>query len=364
MYKYSELKAVHLEITSKCNASCPMCLRNVCGGALNPRLPIEELSLPDLKSIFPAPFIRQLSRLYMCGNYGDPMAARDTLKAFQFFRKASPSIHLSMFTNGSGRPASWWKDLAKTVDLVHFSIDGLADTNRIYRRGTSFQKIMESAESYIAAGGRAVWDYIVFRHNEHQAEEARRLARKMGFHRFCLKKTGRFFSNQKLKGKSRHPALDKKGRLEYFLEMPKNPAYQNPSLKREAALAEKYGSLREHLNQTPIKCRAAAESSVYISAGGLVFPCCWTANQLYPWYFKERTGQVWDLISRLPQRERSLSAKQRSLREIIEGGFFQKLIPEAWREGSVQESPGRGGRLKVCAKTCGRDWTPFADQFS
>ena len=359
MYKYSELKTIHLEITSKCGAACPMCLRNICGGAVNPQLPLEELSLEDIRRIFPPPFLKQLSRIYMCGNYGDPMAAKDTLKVFRFFREANPSLNLAMFTNGSGRPASWWKDLAGAVNTVHFSVDGLEDTNHIYRRRTNFKKIMESAESYIAGGGKAVWDYIVFRHNEHQVEAARDLARKMGFSRFVAKKTGRFFSNQKARGKSAQAVFNKRGETEYYLEMPENPLYQNLSLKKEAKLAKKYGSLHEYFNQTPIKCRAAEERSVYISAEAFVFPCCWTANQLYPWYFKKRSSQVWKLIEQLPEKENSLSAKKRPLEEIIHGDFFQKIIPGSWGERDIQK-----GRLRVCAKTCGQEFTPFADQFS
>ena len=63
MYVYSRIRQVHLEITSRCNASCPMCPRNVNGGALNPNLPLTELSLSDVKTILPAAFVRQLSGL-------------------------------------------------------------------------------------------------------------------------------------------------------------------------------------------------------------------------------------------------------------------------------------------------------------
>ena len=359
MYKYSELRIVHLEITSKCNASCPMCLRNICGGSINPQLPLAELSLTDIKKIFPASFIKQLQKIYMCGNYGDPMVAKDTLEIFQFFREKEPSLHLSMFTNGSGRSSSWWRDLAKTIDEVHFSIDGLEDTNTIYRRGTHFQKITESAESYISAGGKAIWDYIVFHHNEHQVEQAKELAKKMGFKQFVVKKTGRFYSNQRSKVKTKQIVLNKKGGIEYYLQSPRNPKYQNQSLKKEETLSKKYGSLQEHLNQTNIKCRVAQEKSIYISAEALVFPCCWTANQLYPWYFKKRTSQMWTFINQLPEKEYSLSAKTKSLQEIVQGDFFQKLIPDSWKGKNIQKD-----KLRVCAKTCGQDFTPFSDQFT
>ncbi|MEM7645915.1 MAG: radical SAM protein, partial [Pseudomonadota bacterium] len=175
IYHSSEVGTVHLEVTSRCNARCPMCLRNVCGGKENPQLPITDLSLSDIKNIFPEQFIGQLKRLFMCGNYGDPVVSTDTLEIFEYLRKINPKIRLELFTNGSARSQKWWAQLAQVVDLVHFSVDGLGDVNQIYRRGTQFDKIMENIKAYVSSGGEGVWDYIVFRHNEHQIDEARAL---------------------------------------------------------------------------------------------------------------------------------------------------------------------------------------------
>lgn len=358
MYNYHDIKTVHLEITSKCNASCPMCLRNVSGGKVNPQLPITELSLADIKKIFPVSFIEQLGRIYMCGNYGDPMVAKDTLSVFTFFKNTNSNLRLEMFSNGSGKTTDWWKDLAKVVDTVHFSIDGLEDTNHIYRQNTNFKKIMENASAYILAGGKAIWDFIVFEHNEHQVEEAMALASKLGFYKFVVKKTGRFYSNQKSTVKTEQAVLDNKGNISYYLKSPKNKKYQNLSLQKEEALSKEHGSIHAYLNQTSIKCRVQQEQSLYISAEAFVFPCCWTANQLYPWYFKERSSQIWKIINTLPKKEQSISAKQTSIQKIIEGEFFQKLIPKTWQGTDINTN-----KLRVCAKTCGQKFTPFADQF-
>ena len=358
MYKYSEIKTIHLEITSKCNVSCPMCLRNISGGAPNPQLPLTELSLDDIKKIFPLKFIKQLKRIYMCGNYGDPMLAKDSLEVFHFFRKNNPDLFLSLFSNASGRGKAWWKELAQVVNLVHFSIDGLEDTNAIYRRGANFKKIMANAKSYISAGGKAVWDFIVFAHNEHQVEEARELAQSMGFEKFVVKKTGRFFSNQKSKVKQEQVVLNKQGKVDYTLQMPSKPEYQNRSLKKEKELVDHYGSLQEYLNQTEIKCQVSAEKSLYVSAEGLVFPCCWLANQLYPWYFKKGASQIWKWIEKLPEKKNSLCAKKYSLESIVHSDFFQKSIPNSWKGKDINKD-----KLRVCAKTCGQKFRPFTDQF-
>ena len=77
---------------------------------------------------------------------------------------------IEVVTNGSIKKANWWAELALKANVV-FSIDGLEDTNHIYRVGAQWDKIMANAEAFIAAGGNATWQYIVFRWNAHQEED-------------------------------------------------------------------------------------------------------------------------------------------------------------------------------------------------
>ena len=65
MYRYEDIKEVHLEITEKCQAACPMCMRNENGGAINRHLSMSELSLKDCKKIFEPDFLKQLHHIYM-----------------------------------------------------------------------------------------------------------------------------------------------------------------------------------------------------------------------------------------------------------------------------------------------------------
>ena len=56
----------------------------------------------------------------------------------------------------------------------------------VYRVNASYDKIIENARAFIDVGGRAEWRMIVFKHNQHQIEEAEELARKYGFKHFSL----------------------------------------------------------------------------------------------------------------------------------------------------------------------------------
>jgi MoaA/NifB/PqqE/SkfB family radical SAM enzyme len=387
LYRYDEIKVVHLEVTDKCNAACPMCARNINGGEENPYLINTELSVDDVKKIFEVDFVKQLDRLYMCGNYGDPIVAKDTLEIFRYFREHNKNIFLSLHTNGSAKNVDWWKDLASVIGrrgYVVFSVDGLSDTNHLYRQNTNFDKIMKNAKAFIESGGRARWDFIVFAHNEHQVDEAEKMANDMGFERFQYKKSSRFFSNSSGVTKEMHQAANKKG-LSTLLLPPKNPKYRNSVLEelskitgsekeikflpsKVADIKDKLGlqtfqtdpnkksEMEKYLDSTEIKCKVAEEKSLYISAEGVVQPCCWTAGQMYVWYWKPETGQIWDLIKQIGKD--NLNSKLRPLREIVDGLYFQDLIPNSWKKSSCAD-----GKLSVCAKTCGSKYDAFAQQF-
>ncbi|MEZ0312139.1 MAG: radical SAM protein [Myxococcota bacterium] len=346
MYAYEDIRVVHLEMTSRCNSACPMCARNLQGGATNPNLPLTELSETDIRTMFPEEFVGRLKRMYMCGNYGDAMVARDTREVFAYFRAVNPKVHLRLITNGSGRKPEWWQGLAKIVDVTTFSIDGLEDTNHLYRRHTDWDVIMRSVEAYIGAGGKADWDFIVFKHNEHQVEAARELSQKLGFQKFTAKRTDRFMSRGKLVNEK--PVYDRDGSIAYQLEMPVGPEYQNTAVRAVDSMVKQGTQYTDYAGETDVVCKATGEAKIYASAEGLVFPCCWVGG-IYSSGVNAETGEMWPLMRALPEGKQALSALRRPLREVIEGSFFQSLIPATWVPGSKERKD-----FTLCARMCGK----------
>src|SRR5262245_45739791 len=284
MYSYDSIRTVHLEITDKCNAACPQCERNLQGGNDNPLLPLVELSLADIRAMFPPEFIAQLTSLYACGNYGDAIVACDTLEIFDYFRSNNPTLRLGLLTNGGARPSEWWAGLAGLLrrdGYVVFGIDGLEDTNHLYRRGTRWDVVMRNARAFIDAGGTADWSFIVFRHNEHQVEPARALARRMGFRSFGVKRTARFIDFRRFRLADRTPVRDAGGAVEYYLEPPKDAEWNNAALAELAVLRERHRDAEEYLRTCAISCKAVAERKLYVSADGYVLPCCWLGLHLH-----------------------------------------------------------------------------------
>ena len=84
-----------------------------------------------------------------------------------------PDLHLDLHTNGSARRPQWWRELAEIMKsgphYLRFGIDGLADTNHPLSPRHRLENSDAQRAAFIEAGGRAEWDFLVFRHNEHRS---------------------------------------------------------------------------------------------------------------------------------------------------------------------------------------------------
>ena len=358
MYRYQDIKMVHYEITQRCQAACPMCDRNINGGKDSPHVTNAELSLGDAQRIFEPDFIRQLKTFYMCGNLGDPIMAKDTLETFKWIRSINPNVWLSMNTNAGAQDDYWWYELAQTfgrMGTVIFSVDGLSDTNHLYRQNVRWEKVERAMDAFIDSGGRARWDYLIFEHNEHQVEEARRLSEQKGFERFQTKKSARFVTT-KLDKKEEHQAKNRKDVETQKLKKP-SEKNQNTATKKIDSLIEKHGSMDNYLDKCKINCKVAKEGNIYISAEGLLMPCCWTASRMYKWWHKDPTVEpVWNHINAVGGKD-SVNAKIHGLKKVFHSGLLES-ITNSWSAPSIKE-----GRLKVCAEKCGAEYDPFKSQF-
>ena len=348
MYNYKDIKQVHLEPTQKCQARCPMCDRNENGGVDNKYLTNADLSLNDIQNIMSEDFVRQLNNLYMCGNHGDPMMATDALEIMQWLREVNPNIHLSMITNGGARPVSWWEKLAKVVDKVEFSVDGLEDTNHLYRQGVNWNNVENNISAFCDAGGNAKWTFLVFKHNEHQLEEAEFWAKSLGVKEFIVKKSGRYISSATLTKKDSHQAHDRHDINTQLLEPPTMERFRNKANKQFDQVTTKFGSMENYLDVANIEPKCIKKKEIYISAEGYIFPCCWTAGQMYKWWQKPGEAQIWEHINKY-----NINAKEIPIEKIV--NTFFNSIEEAWEVGP--------NRLKVCALKCNRQFDPFAAQW-
>lgn len=276
--------------------------------------------------------------MHLCGSYGDPIMARDCLEIVEYL--SSKTCSVSMSTNGGARAVEWWDRLGKAMSVnqvsrVDFHIDGLADTNNYYRRKTSFEKIMENARSFIEAGGNANWEFIPFKHNEHQIEAARTLSKKIGFSRFTIKKSNWMFTADR-----KRIRFTTRAGKECFLEAPS--INLSPS-KMKGRLAE--AALPASRNR--IHCLAEKMQEIYISCECLLYPCCWTARHGRNIYLGRNDNDGFSELFRAHNGKNVFDLRQQSLQECLESPFFIELS-ELWQTNTP----------KVCYKKCGKKDQP------
>ena len=344
MFKFNELKQIHLEITNNCQADCPMCSRNVHGGLENPLLKINSWTLEMFQSIMTKEVLNQIDNYYFCGGYGDPIVNNDLIKMCLYSRDINLSLGVSIHTNGGARNSKWWQSLAQAMPTNHsvvFALDGLADTHHLYRVGTQFDTVLRNAQTFINAGGIAEWVFIRFKHNEHQVDEARALADKLGFKKFTLKNSSRFMLDPKFS------VVDKQGNHLYNLE----PATDTPIKFIDRKIVDSY---KELLKDTVIDCHSLKTKEVYIDAFGDLYPCCWLGGVPYTYIDPDHAYEVRTEMLRqnneLVEKLGNINTVTSSIKEIINSDAYQTVWEDYWTNN----------KLITCARSCGQTSAKFS----
>ena len=346
--KLSEIKSLQIEPTSKCNLLCPQCER-VDNGKVNPLLPLTELTPEDYDNIFSDKLTSQLEHVIFNGSYGDPVAAKNLDYIIDKLLQKKMRV-IRTFTNGSLKNISWWKELgrkfSRTLSEVVFSIDGLEDTNSVYRVNSNFKKIMENATAYIQAGGRARWDFLVFDHNCHQVEEAKILAKKTGFKKFQEKRTQRFIRGNYTYRRKSEKIFNKNKDVIGVLKPP--PKDQKDFEK----VLEKYGSWSNYIDTTSIHCKYRQNMKAYfIDFEAFVWPCCWIGAPVYYTSLENPQKKQFDeLRNRYGKNFNSL--RHHSFSEILSHRWFDSELVQSWQNKTTDRNP----KLFTCGRTCGADY--------
>jgi len=304
-----EINSIHIELTNRCNAKCPMCMRTFNDKIKNDP---QDISIDSFKEWFSPEFIAGLTKIKFCGNAGDPAIAKDCLKIHQYVIECNPNIQLLMNTNGGVRTEKFWSqlgDLYKNNEesFVTFHIDGLEDT--IYRKGVVWSKIMKNAAAYNATKARSLWAFIPFFHNEHQKEEAEELSVKLGFTNFALKISARW-NNRSKPHKSEsgiiYPPTSSEFNIDGFQVFDDHPT-----------------------------CVALARKEMYIDSWGRLFPCCWVAS-------KVESGKI--------EVNEDLSLYNNSINTIMNNNYYDHELKDSWsnrHKSSVCHEKCTGSKVHV-----------------
>jgi MoaA/NifB/PqqE/SkfB family radical SAM enzyme len=193
------------------------------------------------------------------GNHGDPIYYPHLLEFIDRFRDQKRFV---IVTNGSRRDRQFWQDLGSRLtaqDQIVFSIDGLPDTNHLYRINSDWASIECGLRTLQAYPVQVTWKTIIFSYNYQDLDQIQALAHSYGAE-FVTQTTSRFGDD---------------------------------SLKPPDALVEdfrQYNLTTHTIQQITPQCRDHATE--YVSADGYYWPCCWISSA-----FTLYKSQLW------PQRD-------------------------------------------------------------
>jgi len=307
---------IEFELSSRCNARCPQCARNYHGinHTIN-EMPMVDISLDIIKKI-PFERFKNLEYIRLCGTYGDPILNSELFSIIRYI-KSSTNVRILISTNGGIKSISWWENLARILDkndVVYFGIDGLKDTNHLYRIGVKFDKVIANIAAFNNAGGTSVWNFLVFKHNQHQIKACEQLAYDIKCSGFDVKKTSRFVTRD-YQYIEQYPVYNQEGNMLYYLEQPTIHDYINQGYNDLTIKATK--------KKTSVMCTSRA---LYISAEGYIFPCGWLSDRMYGKHVKDGDDYI-----RLHQQINKLGKDKVSLEyssydDILFGEWFEYIV--------------------------------------
>jgi MoaA/NifB/PqqE/SkfB family radical SAM enzyme len=333
MIAFEDIRDVHLEISSLCNASCPWCPRTFWGYPYNGGYPEVNFTLDHAKKVFTSDFLKQLTSIYINGNFGDIVMNPEGADIVDYFLNQNSNLRIRISTNGGARDQLFWTQLAQSRATVLFCLDGLKDTHHLYRQNTVWDTVIRNAKTFIAAGGNAVWKMIEFDHNRHQIDSCQKLSQQLGFIEFQLINEGR----------NTAPVFDRNGTLTHVLGNyigEKDFKILFHKKTTDQILLEDI--LPGRTPSQTVQCETKKLGSIYISSTGDVSPCCWTG--FYPktygagQYHEAANAQLIPLIVKN-------NALEYPLAECIQ--WFSS-VENAWKINNYKQ-----GRLVICDTQCG-----------
>lgn len=322
---------VEIELSSRCNASCPGCRRTM---LLNSG---EELPLLDLPAELIYERFSQFDltdfRVKLCGVLGDPLIHPQMDEIAIWFAEHGAYVEIS--TNGSLRSIEYWRRLgevsARTRRIdVRWAVDGLETTNHMYRVNTNFTLIDANMRAYAGAGGIGSWIFIEFDHNIDQKEEARTRSAALGFPFLVRRAAKNSIFDWKVEPKTKSQLA--KTPSEYAVTKQRGEAHPQTQLYKEILEGKQ-------LPASSIDCKWVHGGEFFLASNGSVWPCCflwdeYQVNARFITLMDQTYGKQWN------------DFHTNSFDQIFKHPYYEEVLEHSWEMGHPMGQPR-------CFRSCG-----------
>lgn len=330
------IKKIELELTSDCNAACPGCART----QYRDKLEIVDFSLDDVKRILPNERYINKKDIRLCGVLGDPMIHPQAVEITEYLLSHGGWVTISTNT-GVGTEDMYHelgllsKKYGKNF-ILQACIDGHKETNHIYRVHTKFNVIQRNLEAFAKNSLKGdftknKWTFIVFDHNEHEIEEAKAHAKKLGL-KFYIRTGMRNSYNDwvSLIGKKNN-----KQKKVVTTTGDKQHARRDEVYKLDELMQS--NKIDKQVIDT-IVCKYVHEGEIFVSSKQEMWPCCF----LWDSAFKNKEN----ILEKLGEYQKGWnSLKTNSIEQIMQHPWYEKVLAESW-------NPTHNKHMKRCIRTC------------
>ncbi|MEW6359778.1 MAG: radical SAM protein [Planctomycetota bacterium] len=176
-----------IDVCSLCTLRCPLCPTGI-------RLNVNrkgKITMGQFKPIVDqiAPWVFDL-HLY---NWGEPLLNREIFALVKYAKSKNVRVLISSHLNHL--PEGWEREMVESrLDVLMVSLDGVSqESYEKYRVGGNFDRVIENIRRIVAEkksrqSSRPFieWRFLVMRHNEHEQDEARRMAAEIGVDRIVF----------------------------------------------------------------------------------------------------------------------------------------------------------------------------------
>ena len=140
------IKEIDFEVSSICNAGCPVCSR-MYQGHYTP-FPQTYWSIDEVERVFEKSIIKNLQRLSICGNYGDAMGNPDIVKIVEWVRRINRNCYIDIRTNAGIGKREFYERLGQLNVHMVFGIDGVGEANKLHRVNVDWEKVHENVAAF------------------------------------------------------------------------------------------------------------------------------------------------------------------------------------------------------------------------
>jgi radical SAM protein with 4Fe4S-binding SPASM domain len=251
-----------IETGNICNLQCPLCPT----GLDDPAMKKGFMNIGLFKVIFD-----QLKNSLISINlysWGEPLLNPDLIAMIEYAKKVNEKIHIITSTNLNIKNNQLLSDLVKSgIDEIIVSCDGACqDTYSKYRVGGDFNLVINNMKYLVLEAKKynsrasVIWNFLVFKHNEHEIGEAKKIADSLGV-KLRIGKMRTSMKNEILKPHSESIKKDK----EWIPDNPEFSVYDKDGLSTKIIIKS---------------CRKPWQE-ISINWDGKIFPCCAVYGDAY-----------------------------------------------------------------------------------